>query len=341
MDKRPEELYRRFTEKYRDDCAGFARDICKMNPTWQQSEMFEAIVQDDARIACRSGHGTGKSTSLAIITLWWMFTRPLSRIIITSGTFQTIMNSLWPEILAWYFRVVNAPETAIFGRWFEITGRSLYHKRRKDWKCEVRVVQSFNIQALAGVHAKDLLYLVDEASSLQYPEAFDVISGALTSGPANRLILIGNPTACTGRFYEAFHTRTEQFTALLHWNSEESPLVSESAIKGFKDEYGPESREYKVRILGEFSPDESRMLISRDAVEKCIQPKLELNNPELIIGADVSGDGRDSSVVCLLEVERQGGVIVAANCLRLDEYRSLSDTMRFTYILQHLSENEI
>jgi hypothetical protein len=339
MTKQPEQIYKRFTERYRNNCAGFAREICRMNPTWQQEQMFQAIVKDDARVSCRSGHGTGKSCSLAIILLWWLFARPMSRIIVTSGSMGTIQNSLWPETLGWFYRVANAEETRIFGHWFEATSRSIYHKTLKHWKCEVRAVRSENPQSIAGAHARDLLYLVEEASSLQQTEIFDVIDGALTGGPDNKLILVGNPSSNVGRFYESHHTRTDLFSDLLHWNSEESPLVSESAIKGFRDEYGKESREYKIRILGEFAPDESKMLISRDDVERCIQPSIELENPELVIGADVSGDGRDSSVVCLLEVQREAGSIVAANVLRLDEYRSLSDTMKFGYLLIHLSQD--
>ncbi|MBT3368442.1 MAG: hypothetical protein HN416_14920, partial [Nitrospina sp.] len=166
MDK-PEVIYQRFIERYKDDCAGFAREICGLEPTWQQEQMFQAIVKDDARVACRSGHGTGKSCSIAIVLLWWLFCRPLSRVIVTSGSMGTIQNSLWPEVLGWFYRIANAEETQIFKAWFECTTRSIYHKQRKDWKAEVRVVRTENPQSIAGVHAKDLLYLVEEASSLQ------------------------------------------------------------------------------------------------------------------------------------------------------------------------------
>ena len=52
MDK-PEVIYQRFIERYKDDCAGFAREICGLEPTWQQEQMFQAIVQSSFRQYCQ------------------------------------------------------------------------------------------------------------------------------------------------------------------------------------------------------------------------------------------------------------------------------------------------
>jgi len=208
------------------------------------------------------------------------------------------------------------------------------HKvRNKEWFAVLRTARPENPQAIAGQHADNLLYIVDEASALaSHNELFDVINGALTGGPGNKLLLIGNPTANYGEFYEAFHSKQDSYTAKIHWNGEDSPIVSKKAIDGFRREYGEMSAEYYVRIKGDFAPDPKGMLIARGDVEKTIGLNVVLIDSYFILTCDVAGDGRDSSVIGEMEImiNFHSNEIKGVRINRIDEYQAMGDVMHLS-----------
>jgi phage terminase large subunit len=330
----PIQVYERFCGRYQNDTELFSKEVAGMLPTGQQLEMLKAYDKPAARVSCRSGHGTGKTADLSIISLQSLLTKPFSRVIITSGSLGTITGSLWPEISTWFHRIVKQPEYKMFANWFFVGRTMLYHKQYPDtWNIKIRVVRKENPQTIAGAHCENLLYLVEEASSLaENPELFDVLDGALTSGPGNKMILVGNPTLNYGRFYESHHTRQSEYECL-HWNAEDSPLVSQESIDKFKNEYGELSREYAIRIKGDFPDVSEGMLIGRDSITRNYK-KIEVTEPTRVIFSDVAGEGRDSSTIGVADIERDEKNDPKSFDVRsLEEYQSLSDTMKLSTML--------
>ena len=336
-----EQFYEDFIKKFQGNCAGFVTNVIGAKPTIQQMELLEAFDEDYARISVRSGHGTGKSCTASWLILYLMVCYPFSRTIVTSASLDNLKKTLWAELQKWFYTMIDKPATQIFANWYEITSTQMYHKaRNKEWFAVMRTARPENPQAIAGQHADNLLYIVDEASALApHNELFDVINGALTGGPGNKLLLIGNPTANYGEFYEAFHSKQDSYTSKLHWNGEDSPIVSRRAIDGFKREYGEMSAEYYVRIRGDFAPDPKGMLIARGDIEKVIGVDLVLIDSYHILCCDVAGDGRDSSVIVVMEimVDHRSNMIEGCKVRKIEEYQAMGDVMHLSNELYMLS----
>ena len=116
--------------------------------------------------------------------------------------------------------------------------------------------------------------VVEEASAVP-EEIFEVLDGAL-SLPKNKMLMIGNPAATFGRFYDSFHSKKDTFQNLW-WNGTESPLVSPELIKIFEDEYGRGSREWSVRIEWAFPKKGSGMLLGASEISSLENVDVELS----------------------------------------------------------------
>lgn len=243
---------------------------------------------------------THNSTISAACMLWFGTTRPFSRVLATGPNISILHKVLWPELAGRFYQL--GKRLPALAEMFAITRTSFFHREfPQQWFMISRTAAKNNSQGLAGQHSRHLLIIVEEASAVD-EEIFSVLDGALTSGKENKLLMVGNPTRGHGRMYEAFHSRQDTYK-LLHWNGEESPLVSEEMIELFKQEYGEGSNDYRVRVEGEFAIQTSGMLISRNEAAGIQANEFEFELPPMtIISVDVAGSGRDSSVIMILKV---------------------------------------
>ena len=102
----PQDLADRFS-RYRDDPVGFVREQLGAWPEPYQVEVLEACA-GSPRVAWRAAHGTGKTAVLAWALLWWLLTRPFSKVIVLAPAFERqIGRYLLPEARKW---ARNAPE---------------------------------------------------------------------------------------------------------------------------------------------------------------------------------------------------------------------------------------
>lgn len=224
--------------------------------TWQQSLVFHGVDkamrhEAPARISIVSGHGIGKSTTLAILILWYLLAFPDCQVPCTAPTQSTLYDILWKEIKKWLDKMPNHYKNCYV---WEAT--HIRMKRNPEtWFARAKTASKENPEALAGVHADQVLIAVDEASGVEEP-IFETMEGALTSG--NILVfLISNGTRSIGYFYDTHHkdkARWQNYT----FNSLESPRVDEKYVKGIEAKYGNDSVQYAIRVLGQF-PSEGIM----------------------------------------------------------------------------------
>ncbi len=276
---------------------GFVREVFGAQPTFQQEQLLVALAKREHNsFAVRSGHGCGKSACLAWLMIWFLITRPQSKVICTAPTKRQLKDILWAETSFWISKAISVVKELI-----EIYGERIKVGGREDWFA--RAV-SINIQAspeeqaetLAGIHAKHLLVVVDEASGVPEP-VFLPIEGYLTNKD-NFVILTGNPTRPHGYFYKVFNN--EDFGedwCKLHWNSEESPIVSRQWVEKMERRYGRESDTYRIRVLGDFPRSGVQDLIPREWIERNIissedAEKASVIKP-IIWGIDPAGMGGD------------------------------------------------
>ncbi len=275
----------------------FAREVLRVRPWRRQAEVLELVARHPW-VAARSGHKVGKSTSAAVLALWWVLTRPRGRVVLTAPADHQVKNILWPELRRLY-RQAATP-----------LGGKLYDDHRSGLKYddgrEVLGLTTNEAERIAGLSSPNLFFVVDEAAG--YPEElFEAVFGNLAGG--GKVLLLGNPTRTSGTFYEAFHQKRDLW-ATAHISSLESPCITnaepcvpglatpEWAVRAKAQWGGEESPIYQVRVLGEFPRQAENAVIGLEVVEAATRRWAETpDGGTLELGVDVARYGDDRSVI--------------------------------------------
>lgn len=247
------------------------------NITWQQYSLLIAVekaIKGEAlkRITVESGHGTGKSTVLAWLILWYLFCFKNAQIPCTAPTSEQMHDVLWKEIRLWLDRMPK-PISSLY-EWME--GYVRIKESPKTWFARAKTARKEAPEALAGVHGDFVMFIIDEASGVP-EEIFNVAEGALT-GPNVLVIMISNHTRLIGYFHDS-HNKDKKNWQRLSFDSEESPIVDESFVLRIEEKHGRDSDEFRIRVKGK-APKE-------DAVDDKGYVPL-LNDTDIRIGADCS-----------------------------------------------------
>lgn len=286
---------RTLIHRYRQNPILFVREMFAAEPEEEQIKILES-VRDFRMTTVKSGHGTGKTTSLAWTVLWFMFTRPYPKIPCTAPTMHQLRDILWAEISKW------RSKSPVLMQLFEWTSeRIVLMGEEEKWFAVARTATKPD--AMQGFHADSLLFVIDEASGVN-DVIFEPILGALT-GKETKFIMVGNPTRPQGFFYDSFTKNREMFNCIT-LNAENSRRVSREFISAIISLYGMDSDPYRVRVLGEFPKSQPDTFISLDLIEQGINlyakwvaggRKGEVRN--IHVGVDVARFGDDESVIWL------------------------------------------
>lgn len=309
---------------YRNNPEGFVRDIIGAVPTEQQKEALEA-VRTGTHVSIKSGHGTGKTTFLSWIILWFLYTRYNARVPCTAPTEAQLKDVLWAEVSIWHQQMDE-----FFQKKFTITSDHIYHNLYpKTWFAVARTARKEKPEALQGFHGGELLFIIDEATGVA-EEVFTVVRGALTE-EANRCIMTSNPTRTQGFFYNS-HTLWEGDPwHCLTFNGEDSPRVSERYVREIAVEFGKDSDMYRIRVLGEFPVEDDFVLIPKKWVEAAFERRIShinrLGKQQFdSCGVDVARYGenktvfalvRHATVVGLLQYGKKNTMHTAENIIEL------------------------
>jgi hypothetical protein len=265
----------------------FVREVLKAEPDDWQDKALDAYARHH-RIAIRAGHGVGKTAWQAWTVIHFLVTRPFPKVPCTAPTRQQLMDVLWPEIAKW---LMNAPELEPLLEWQKT--RVVMRQYPERWFATART--SNKPENLSGFHEENMLFIVDEASGVD-DRIFEVIDGALTT-KGSKLIVCGNPTKTSGRFYDAFHSDRD-----MYWTMKVSCLDAKMASKDYAErmarKYGIESDVYRVRVAGEFPRGEPDTFIPLEFVEAAAARELEMKEDDpLHIGVDCARFGDDETVL--------------------------------------------
>jgi hypothetical protein len=231
------------------------------SPTDQQFEALLSASDPGAHISIRAGHGVGKTTDLSWLIQWFLLTRYDVKIPCTAPTSAQLYDVLWAELYKWQSRLKEPFKSALR----VLADRVIIDGIDKINFAVARTARRENPEALQGFHARNLMYIVDEASGVDQ-KVYEVAEGALSTKDA-MVILAGNPTRRTGYFYDTFHKDMDMWTNL-HWSSLDSPLVDPAYPKRVEKKYGRVSNVYRVRVLGQFPTQEEDQYIPLDWLEE-------------------------------------------------------------------------
>lgn len=263
---------------------------------WQQWLLLLAVenaIQGKARrrISARSGHGVGKSCVLAWLILWFLFCFKDAQVPCTAPTSDQMHDVLWKEVAKW-LHLMPAPVQVKY-EW--TTGYLRVTESPETWFARAKTARKEAPEALAGVHAEHVMFIIDEASGVP-EEIFNVAEGALTE-PNILVIMISNPTRLIGYFYDSHHKDKDAWQTLA-FDSEDSPIVDHDFVSRIIKKHGEDSDEYRIRVKGSFpneeSLDEKGYVPLLTAADLRKAPDGELGG-SLRMGVDPAGEGSDTT----------------------------------------------
>lgn len=285
-----------FIEKYENDPVAFAEEVLGIVLMAHQRRILDAVGRRKRRIAIRSGHRVGKTLTLAILAVWHLVTKYPQKTIITAPTSPQLFNSLFPEIMTLCKRLPDFIGNSKTGLLSYYTDMITLKSDPDGSFLAARTADPTNPEGFQGIHSENVLFIWDEASGID-ERLFNAARGSMASPNACR-VLAGNPTRLNNTFHKAFTTLAE-FYEKFHVSSIGLPTVDPDFIREVREEFGVESTEYAIRILGDFPETDEDSYIS-NAIVKAARKRFIVEPPmsALVYGVDPGGGkNRDNSVI--------------------------------------------
>jgi hypothetical protein len=243
------------------------------------------------RIAVASGHGVGKSALVAWLILWAMSTRPNLSGVVTANTAKQLETKTWRELAVWHRRLVRRDLFTLSGTKFAAVSQpETWFTAAVPWAKE-------RPEAFAGLHARDVLVIYDEASAI--PDTiWEVSEGAMTT-PGALWFAFGNPTRTSGRFRQCFGRFRHRWKTI-RVDARDTRLASRAQIDEWIADYGEDSDFVRVRVKGEFPRIGSAQFIAPALVDAA-RRRLASGYGALVMGIDVARFGDDQTVFAFRE----------------------------------------
>jgi hypothetical protein len=252
------------------------------------------------QIATASGHGIGKSATVAWIILWAFCTFPDTRGVITANTETQLKTKTWAELGKWF-------NLCFFARLhFTLTATGLFSQdpiRAQTWRIDMVPWSKTNPAAWQGLHnqGKRLLIIFDEASEI-FDKIWETAEGALSDRDTQIIWLVfGNPTLNTGRFRECFTGgKFSHIWKHRQIDSRTVAITNKTYIARQIRAYGGEDNDIvRVRWLGQFPLFGLIEFFAAADIDEAMSrelPHTDRSTP-LALGVDVARFGANNSVI--------------------------------------------
>lgn len=324
-------------DSWRADWCKFAREALGVNLDEEQQAILRS-VQHNPRTAVASGTARGKDFVAACAAICFLYLTPRwdrqghlienTKVALTAPTDRQVKNIMMPEVARLFNRAKDRGVT--------LPGRLNAYDIRTDseeWFLTGFKADEHNHEAWSGFHAVHTMFIVTEASGIS-DDTFAAIEGNLQGD--SRILIVFNPNTTVG--YAARSHRGERW-AKFRLSSLSAPNVREKRIvipgqvdyAWVKDKlqewctpiaerdrteelddfcfegqwYRPEDL-FRKKVLGCFPKVSEDTLIPQQWIDLAVErwkraggkAPLQSDAPS-ILGVDVAGMGRDSSVYCL------------------------------------------
>lgn len=223
----------------------------------ERKTLEEALAS--LRLATVSGNGTGKTTLIAWVILWFMSTRPHAHIRVTANTSTQLSTAVWRELAKWHNIMVHRDI-------FEWTASKYVMRAQPEtWYAVAIPWSKENPNAFQGGHDQNILFIIDEAQGV-HDLIWDAIEGSMTTAGA-MWVVFGNGTRPNGRFRECFRKNRTQWIQF-HVDARTAKKANKAEHEAWKLAHGEESDFYRVRVLGQFARASMSNLIPLEIVER-------------------------------------------------------------------------
>ena len=280
-------------QKGKEDPVFFVQSVVGIAELWGKQRDIMYSVRDNERTCVRSCNGAGKTYVSANVVAWFLTTHPNSIVITTAPTARQVRELLWQEINS-----LQAHSK------YPLGGRVLQTSWTIGAKWFALGLSTDEPDRFQGFHADYILGVVDEAAGVDAP-IFEAMDAILTSANA-RLLLIGNPTEASGRFYEAF---SSPLYNKIHISAFDTPnfqgegtiypaLITPKWAAERRQEWGEESAAYQARVLGCFPSMGADTMIPLSWIMRATEGVAHYTaKDQCVMAVDVARFGDDESVV--------------------------------------------
>lgn len=272
--------------------------------------------------ATKSGRGIGKSAFVCWLIDWMMTTRIGSSVIVSANTEHQLRTVTWGELSKWNAMLINSHWWDLSAtvmkpqKWLiELVERDL-KKGTRYWAAEGKLWSEENPDGYAGVHNEDgVMIIFDEASGIA-DGIWPVAGGYFTEPTKNRFwFAFSNPRRRTGYFFECFNAKRD-FWSTTTVDARTVEGTDRKVYEKIIAEYGPDSREARIEVYGEFPDSDEEGLIAGNIVTAAMARKRYGDSTAgVIIGVDPARSGGDKTVM----VVRQGRDVLAVRRFRGDD----------------------
>jgi phage terminase large subunit len=295
---------------WRKNPSQMVRDLFKAEPdAWQAKVLSWFANPKKRRLAMKACKGPGKTTILAWCILNFMLCygepgeHPKGAAV--SITKDNLKDNLWPEIAKWHNR------SELFKYFFEWTQTRYQSKEHPEtWFFSARTWSKdadpqAQANALAGLHAKYLLFVLDESGGI--PTA---VMATAEAGLANvhvgwaKILQAGNPTHLEGPLYAACTNERHLWEVIEITGDPDDPMrsprISVEWAKQQIDKYGRDNPWVLVNVFGQFPPGSLNALLGPEEVEAAMKrhyDPVEFMHAQKRLGVDVARFGDDRTVL--------------------------------------------
>jgi len=287
-----------FRERYYWRPGLMVREVWAVTPDKWQDDVMHDVAMGERKISIRSGHGVGKTTTLAWLIIWFILTRYPQRTVCTAPTSSQLFDALAAEVKRWIGLLPENLRALLDVKTDHIT---LAYDPAGSF-ISFRTSRPETPEAMAGVHAENVLLVVDEASGVP-EQVFEAGAGSM-SGENATTILAGNPVRTSGTFYDSHHRLRDSWKTY-HVSCVDSPRVTPKFIEEMKEKYGEDSNAYRVRVLGEFPKGDDDTVIPMELAESALLRDVQPIFVAPVWGLDCARFGSDRTAL----TKRRGNVL--------------------------------
>lgn len=246
---------------------------------------------------------THNTALLAWIAWNFLLTREHPLIAATSISADSLADNLWTEMARWLNKspmlqkTFTWQKTKIFANdapetWY-MTARS--YAKTSD--------PNRQGDALAGLHAKNILFLLDESGGM-HESILASAEAALSTCEEGHIVQAGNPTHLEGALYRACSTNRKLWEVVEISSDPDDPnrsnLVSKEWARQQIELYGKDNPYVLVNVFGQFPPASLNALIGYEEVQEAMNRDYKpgsFSGHAKILGVDVARFGDDSSII--------------------------------------------
>ena len=244
-------------------------------------------------LAISSGRGVGKTHYLAR-RIWRHQLSFFPALSFCSGPKrETIKDGLMPALSFWHQRL-----PPFFRAMFTLgTDTITMNGSPQQNMVLLRTTAQHNPDGLKGPRLHHMLVCGDEYSGIS-EEVHKRLTGFLTT-KYGRFIATSQPTMLSGPFHRMFHKRGIGYKTM-NVSSLDSRHVDHDYVKSVVREFGKDSDEYRIDVLGLFPLESSSTLIPMDAIKASMarERKDEITRP--VWGYDHAEGGGDKCALATL-----------------------------------------